>query len=245
MADAPKTSTPAASGPKLGRLTGLKKRQQIEVAGRMMFLWVAIAAVAVSFCLATGQYLFTKWDYNNKILSKKYTAAQTLSNNVTNAQKLKTAVDDLVANQDLASVKTNPDDPNIKSVLDALPTTFDPAALATSLQQVVLSRSGVSIESISVPPDVDNTASSTGTSAATATTGTSTTGPQEVKFSFVVTGTYDKIKALVVDLERTIRPIHINTMTLNGSDSNLRASFDASTFYQPSQTVSLGSEVVK
>lgn len=242
MADTPKSTPAASSGPKPSRLTGLKKRQQIEVAGRMMFIWVAVAAIAVSFCLATGQYLFTKWDYNNKILSKKYTAAQTLANNVTNAQKLKTEVDDLIANQDLASVKTNPDDPNIKSVLDALPTTFDPAALATSLQQVVLSRSGVSIESISVPPDTDTSAPTTSsTNAASA----ATTGPQEIKFSFVVTGTYDKIKALVVDLERTIRPIRINDMTLNGSDSNLRASFDASTFYQPSQTVTLGSETVK
>lgn len=240
MADAPKSTPATPSGPKPGRLTGLKKRQQIEVAGRMMFIWVAIAAIAVSFCLATGQYLFTKWDYNNKILSKKYTAAQTLANNVTNAQKLKTEVDDLIANQDLASVKTNPDDPNIKSVLDALPTTFDPAALATSLQQVILSRSGVSIESISVPPDVDASAAPS-----TNTAGAAATGPQEIKFSFVVTGTYDKIKALVVDLERTIRPIKINDMTLNGSDSNLRASFDASTFYQPSQTVTLGSETVK
>jgi len=203
-----------------------------------MFIWVAVAAVAVSFCIATGQYLFTKWDYNNKILSKKYTAAQTLANNVTNAQKLKTEVDNLIANQDLAFVKTNPDDPNIKSVLDALPTSFDPSALATSLQQVILSRSGVSIESISVPPDTD-------LSATASTTGAAVTGPQEIKFSFVVTGTYDKIKALVVDLERTIRPIRINDMTLNGSDSNLRASFDASTFYQPSQTVKLGSETVK
>lgn len=240
MADTPKPSAPAASnGPKLGRLTGLKKRQQIEVAGRMMFIWVAVAAIAVSFCLATGQYLFTKWDYNNKILGKKYTAAQTLANNVTNAQKLKTEVDNLIANQDLASVKTNPDDPNIKSVLDALPTTFDPSALATSLQQVILSRSGVSIESISVPPDTDTSATPA------ASTSAATTGPQEIKFSFVVTGTYDKIKALVIDLERTIRPIRINDMTLNGSDSNLRASFDASTFYQPSQTVKLGTETVK
>lgn len=238
MADTPRPTTPAApNGPKPSRLTGLKKRQQIEVAGRMMFVWVAVAAVAVSFCVATGQFLFTKWDYNNKVLNKKYTAAQTLANNITNAQKLKTAVDDLVANQDLASVKTNPTDPNIKSVLDALPSSFDPSALATSLQQVVLSRSGVSIESISVPPDVETTSGAASTPAPS--------GPQEIKFSFVVTGTYDKIKSLVVDLERTIRPMKINGLVLNGSDANLRATFDVSTYYQPSQTVKLGTEVVK
>ena len=236
MADvAPQQQPKPAAGPKVGKLTGLKKRQQIEVAGRTMFVWVAVAAVAVSFCIATGQYLFTKWDYNNKILGKKSTAAQTLTNNITNAGKLKEEVDNLVANQDLASIKTNPDDPNTKSVLDALPTTFDPAALATSLQQVILSRSGVSVESIGVPPDMDTTGSATAT----------TTGPQEIKFSFAVTGTYDKIKSLMVDMNRTVRPMKLMNLTLNGSDNNLRAAFDYVTFYQPAQSVSVGQEEVK
>lgn len=221
---------------KVTRLTGLKKRQQIEVAGRTMFVWVAIAAVALSFCVATGQYLFTKWDYNNKILGKKSTTSQTLANNITNAEKLREEVTNLSANQDLASVKTNPDDPNIKSVLDALPTDFDPAALATSLQQVILSRSGVSIESISVPPDVD-----TSTEASSPTP----VAPQQIKFSFAVTGSFDKIKSLVVDLGRTIRPMQITGLTLNGSDNSLRATFDVITYYQPAQTVKLGTEEVK
>jgi len=156
---------------KVTRLTGLKKRQQIEVAGRTMFVWVAIAAVASSFCIATGQYLFSKWDFNNKIIAKKDTVAQTLDININSANKLKQEVDNLTANQDLASVKTNSEDPNTKSILDALPTTFDPAALATSLQQVILSRSGVSVESITVPPDVDTVT----------TVASALTGPQEVR----------------------------------------------------------------
>lgn len=220
---------------KVTRLTGLKKRQQIEVAGRTMFVWVAIAAVASSFCIATGQYLFSKWDFNNKIIAKKDTAAQTLDLNITSANKLKQEVDNLTANQDLASVKTNPNDPNNKSILDALPTTFDPAALATSLQQVVLSRSGVSIEIITVPPDVDSASAAVPL----------LTGPQEVKFSFTVTGTYDKIKTLMVDLGRTIRPMKLSNLALNGSDNNLRASFELITYYQPPKTVMLGEELVK
>ena len=220
--------------PKVNRLTGLKKRQQIEVAGRTMFMWVAIAAIAVSFCIATGQYLFAKWDYNNKIISKKSTAAQTLANNIVNAAKLKQEVDNLTANQDLASIKTNPSDPNTKSVLDALPTSLDPAALATSLQQVILSRSGVTVESIAVPPDAEGAESPE-----------AVTGPQEVKFSFAVVGTYDKIRTLMVDLNRTVRPMKLVSLTLNGSDNNLRAAFDYVTYYQPAQSVTLGEEVVK
>lgn len=226
----------AENGPKIAKLTGLKKRQQIEVAGRTMFMWVAIAAIAVSFCLATGQYLFSKWDFNNKIIGKKNTAAQTLANNITNASKLKEEVDNLTANQDLASIKTDPNDPNTKSVLDALPTTFDPAALATSLQQVVLSRSGASIESITVPPDVE-TSSDASASAKT--------GAQEIKFSLIATGTYDKIRSLMIDLNRTVRPMKLTTLTLNGSDNNLRASFEYVTYYQPAKSVKLGEEAVK
>lgn len=219
---------------KVTRLTGLKKRQQIEVAGRTMFVWVAIAAVALSFCVATGQYLFTKWDFNNKIINKKNTVVQTLDININSAAKLKEEVDNLTANLDLASVKTNPDDPNTKSILDALPTTFDPAALATSLQQVILSRSGVTVESITVPPDVD-----------TVGVATALTGPQEIKFSFTVTGTYDKIKTLMVDLGRTIRPMKLTSLALNGSDTNLRAAFEVVTYYQPPKTVILGEELIK
>jgi len=220
---------------KVTRLTGLKKRQQIEVAGRTMFVWVAIAAVASSFCIATGQYLFSKWDFNNKIIAKKDTVAQTLDININSANKLKQEVDNLTANQDLASVKTNSEDPNTKSILDALPTTFDPAALATSLQQVILSRSGVSVESITVPPDVDTVT----------TVASALTGPQEVKLSFTVTGTYDKIKTLMVDLGRTIRPMKLSNLALNGSDNNLRASFELITYYQPPKTVMLSEELIK
>lgn len=224
------------------RLTGLKKRQQIELAGRYMFIWVVAAAVAVSFCIATGQYLFTKWEYNNKIIGAKYKAADTLGKNITAATELKKQVDALVANSDLASVKTNPDDSTTKSVLDALPISNDTAALATSLQQAILNRSGVTIESITVPPEVEIGSEDTGEEVAAAPTGAQ---PQEVKFSFVVSGSFDKIKTLTSDLERTIRPIKVTAVIMNGNDANLRASFEAITYYQPAKSVNATEETVK
>jgi Tfp pilus assembly protein PilO len=218
-------------GLRLNRLTGLKKRQQIEQAGKYMFIWVVAAAIAVSFCLATGQYLFSKWDYNNKIIGAKYKASDTLSSNITAANELKKQVDALVANNDLASVKTDPNDSTTKSVLDALPISGDSAALATSLQKAILTGSGVTIESISVPPEAGGT--------------TAVSTPQEMKFSFVVTGSYDKIKTMVHDIERTIRPIKIVGVTMNGSDANLRATVDAITYYQPAKNVNATEEVVR
>lgn len=233
-------AAPANNAPSKGdvqKLTGLKKRQQIEMAGRYMFIWVAVAAVAVSFCLATGQYMFSKWAYNNKVLGAKYKASDTLTRNISNANDLKKEVDTLVANSDLASVKTDPNDTATKSILDALPTTLDPAALATSLQQAILNRSGVTIENISVPSEVD----STGGGATKKDNAT----PQEAKFTFVVSGSYTQIRTMVHDLERTIRPIKVVGITLNGTDANLRATFDAVTYFQPAKSTDAKRETIK
>lgn len=218
--------------PDTPRLTGLKKRQQIEVAGRVMFIWIAIAAVAVSFCVATGQYLFGRWTHNNKIIVAKNKASDTLSKNIVNSKELKQNVDALVANQPLASVKTNENDQNTKSVLDALPSAFDSAALGTSLQQAILSRSGVAIENITVPQDGPETQAQAST-------------PQEMQFSFVISGSYQQIQNAILDIERTIRPIKILTMNLTGSDVNLRASIEAVTYYQSAKNVNVGEEVIR
>lgn len=216
------------------RLTGLKKRQQIEIAGRVMFVWVAIAAAALSFCAATGQYLFVKWQHNNAVIAAKQKADDTLASNIVSAKDLIKQVDGLVADVPLSTVKTSPTDPNTKSVLDALPTTFDPAALATSLQRVVLSRSGVSIDNISVPQELD------------APSADSTKPvPQEMKFSFIITGSYEAVKKAMTDVEKTIRPIKITSINMAGSDTNLRAAVEAVTYYQPPKSVTVGQETVK
>jgi heme exporter protein D len=226
--------------------SGLKKRQQIEKAGRSMFVWVAVAAVAVSICVVTVQFLFQQWSYNNRVLDAKYKAADTLSKNIDNAKKLQDAVNALVSNDSLASVKTNPEDPNTKSVLDALPSKFDATALATSLQQAILSRSGVTIEGIEVPSDPGSPGAGASTSQTTSTSPTATTAtPQEMKFTVTVSGSFDKIRSMMLDLERTIRPIKVTDITLNGDDAAMTATVTGVTYYQPSKSAEIKQEVVK
>lgn len=225
---------PAPVKPDSPRLTGLKKRQQIEVAGRVMFVWVAIAACALSFCAATGQYLFAKWQHNNNVMAAKQRALDTLSSNIKNSQDLIKDVDGLVADESLADVKTDPKDPNTKSVLDALPTTFDPAALATSLQRVVLSRSSVAIDNISVPQELEGPSEEALKPV-----------PQEMSFSFIISGSYENIKHAIADVEKTIRPIKITSINLAGSDNNLRAAVEAVTYYQPAKSVTVEEETIK
>ncbi len=213
------------------KLTGLKKRQQIESANRTMFIWVAVAAVAISVCLVAGQFLIQRLMFNQRVINAKVKASDTLSDNINNAKKLKEEVDSLVGNQDLASIKTKPEDPNVKVVLDALPAKFDATALATSLQQAILSRSGVVVESIIVPTQQ---AEATGESK-----------PVEQSFSVTVSGSYDKIRNMVLDLERTVRPMKITAINLNGNDAAMRVTIEGITYYQPAKTANIKEEVVK
>ena len=224
---------------------GLKKRQQIENAGRSMFIWVAIASVAVSVCIVTAQFLFQRWTYNNRVLTAKYKASDQLSKNITNAKQLQTAINDLVSNDDLASVKTNTDDPNTKSVLDALPSNFDATAWATSLQKAILSHSGVAIEGIDVPSQQDQTATAGSTTPTSSAASTADPTPQEMKFNVTVSGSYDKIRNMMLDLERTIRPIKVTALTLDGNDAAMTATVSGVTYYQPSKTASVKQEAVK
>jgi hypothetical protein len=223
--------------------TGFKKRQLITDASRTMFLWIAVASVAVSICIVLSQFLFVRWQYNNKLIGAKSRAANTLQTNITNAQSLKAAISNLAADQNLASVKTNPGDPNTKGVLDALPTTADSAALATSLQRAIMSPSGVTIDNISVP--TTSLSSTQGASTAPATTSLQAASPQQMKFSVTVTGSYDQIHNLILDFERTIRPIQIIDFTMTGTDASLQANIDAVTYYQPPTSVSIIKQAVK
>lgn len=217
------------------RLTGLKKRQQIELAGKSMFIWVAIAAVAVSLAIVALQFFYQQWAFNNQVLTAKSKAAQTLRNNVSAADKLKQNVNQLVGNPDLASIRAQGSDSNLQVVLDALPSKADVTALATSVQQVIAPHSGVSLESITVPTEASDSN----------TTNDTTTGPIEQKFTVVVTGNYDKIHSFIQDLEKTIRPMKVINMTLSGTDTSLRASIDVNTYYQPSKTINITKKVIR
>lgn len=219
------------------KLTGLKKRQQIEHANRVMFIWVAVASVAVSFFLVATQFLYQKWTYNNRVIAAKTKASDTLTLNIKNAQKLQENVNALIGNSDLASLKTSPDDPNTKIILDALPSKFDSTALATSLQQAILNRSGVIIESIMVPGQSPTLPTSSPVAAESK--------PTEMKFSITATGSYDRIRGMVVDLQRTIRPMKLTNINLAGSDNSMRATIEGVTYYQPSKTLNIKQEVVR
>lgn len=221
------------------QLTGIKKRQQIAQANKMIFVWVIVASVALSLCGVTIQFLFRQAAFNQKVISAKLETQGTLSNNLENVEKLKKNVDELLANTHLSAVKANDTDSNLKVVLDALPTANDGAALGASFQQVILPKSQVTTSDLTTIIAEDSTATGTETEAE------STTGTPTANFTFSAAGSYAQIQSMYRDLERTIRPINVQTVTIQGLDGAIRTTVTGVTYYSPSQTVQLGKKSIK
>lgn len=219
--------------------TGIKKREKIQQANKTMFLWVVVASAAVAICLVLAQFLIRQMIFNQKVISVKGQTNKTLVTNKQTFETIKSGVDKLISNNSLSSLKVAQTDTALQVVIDALPTSDDRAALATSLQQVVLSRSGAVIDSISVTDE--SSILPAGTVVETADSST----PQEIKFNFVLVGNYSQIGQTIADMERSIRPFSIDRLQIEGNGSQLRASVSAKTFYLPAKTMNVKTEALK
>jgi hypothetical protein len=230
--------------PDSDKLTGLKKRQQIAHANRSMFIWVAGASVIVAFALVVGQFLFQQMLFNEKVLNEKRTTDNTLSENIKAADGLKREVNTLLANDNLAESRAKPTDSNLQVVLDALPTKLDGLNLGTSLQSVLLAGTARSIEALSV----DSTSAGSEEDEAAVEDASVTTGssdaPQEITFRFTVGGDFNNIRNALRALDRSIRPIQVTAINIEGTDNNLNATVEAKTYYQASKTIELKEKTV-
>lgn len=219
------------------RLTGLRKRQQIAQANKTMFLWVVGASIIISFCAVAMQFMFKQALFNGEVISAKSLAASTLEENIQSASELQNNVNALVGNSNLSSVRLNDQQSNLSVVLDALPGSNDTAAFAASLQEVVLAPSGVFIDGLAVPPGeaafedgqpLDLPAE-----------------PQEQVFNVVVQGNYNQVANALRDMQKSIRPLSVKNMSVQGSDKSLRVTLEGVTYYQPAKTVNIEMKTIR
>lgn len=224
--------------------TGIKKRQQIEGTRKQVFAWVALASAAAVVCLTVGLNLFSRLKYQWKVNSELAATEKALKSSSDSVDDLIKNVDALRANSQLTLPNLKSDDSTVfQVIIDALPTTNDSVDLSSSLQNKVLVSTGVSIESISVDSETTTTtAADTQTESSSSDTAFPKANP--ITFSIELVGPYDSIKAVLEDIERTIRPIVINEITLEGSDSRMTASISATTYYSESVNYTVGSKEV-
>jgi len=216
------------------------KRLAISKANAQMVIIVAVASFVTVFCLVACKTVFSQNQYLMRVTKQKEAARHQLQQNIA-------AFDNLVlAYQKFDNQPTNViggsrngsgdnDGSNSKIILDALPSTYDFPALASSLEKIFDDRH-IKVGSISGtddPTQQSNVASPTPSAVA-------------IPFSVSVSGvSYDTVQQLVNALQTSIRPMQIDTLDLSGSNSDMSASITAHTYYQPIKTVNISTKVVK
>lgn len=200
----------------------------------------AIAAFLVAFSLVAGRSLLNKRAYQARVINAKEKAVTQLQANITATNTLVTSYKAFVSTPSNV-IGGNPtgsgdkDGDNAKIVLDALPSQYDFPALTSSLEKM-LSQNNYKINSITGTDDEVNQQKSD-----------SSTNPKpiEIPFTVSVTSNVNGVKDLFGLLERSIRPIKVQTAEISGSNSQLTVNITAVTYYQPARSLNIQTEVVK
>lgn len=227
--------------------TAIRKRQQIANANRMMFIWVAGISAIVGFAIVASLFLLQKAWFNEKILGEKSKTATTLTKNNQVIGDLKNQVRVLNTNEALKSSMTAGEDQPIQVVLDALPAEANSSALGSSLQEKFLSDPALTIESLNVDPVVGIEADADA-DVQDASSVFATGGENQITFRFSVSTDVNNasaLKELLQKLERSIRAIDIQSLTIETQGAKLVLGVNGRAFYEPAKTVDLKDKTVK
>jgi hypothetical protein len=216
-----------------------EKRQLINKANSRIVAVTSGASFVVMFCLIGSYTLLGQLTYQNRVISAKKKALTQLQQDISSTKELVSRYQAFVTGP-INVLGGNPagsggqDGDNAKIILDALPSKYDFPALVTSLEKIFKDQ-GVQIESIGGTDD----------QIAQADSSSSTPQPVPVPFQFSVSGNYDEIKKVVTALERSIRPMQIQTMQLTGNEKKMTLTVSAQTYYQPEKNLNIRTEVVR
>jgi hypothetical protein len=222
--------------------TGSNKRLAITKANAQIVAVVGISAFITVFSLVASQALWKQNSYLSKVSGIKKKANVQLQKNLKASDSLVASYHTFTTTQTNAigglTKGTNSNDgDNAKIVLDALPSSYDFPALASSIEKILGDRN-LKVGSISGTDDeVAQQAASVGSAAPVAV-------PMSFSFS-VDSASYQSVQDLVSGLQLSIRPIVVDTISLTGAANNMTFGVTAHTYFQQPKTVSITSSVVK
>lgn len=217
------------------------KRIAIDKATTQMVAVMAVASFITVFSLIAANALWSERGYLSRVTADKEKAHAQLQDNVK-------AVDTLVTSyKAFVSTPTNViggnsqgtgdnDGDNAKIILDALPPQYDFPALTSSLEKILSDRN-FTIGSIGGTDDQ---------LAQQANVSSPTPQPVAMPFSINVSNAnYTSVQGLIDVLLRSVRPIQIDNLALNGSANSMQMTVNAHTYYQPEKDLKIGTKVVK
>lgn len=216
------------------------KRVQIDKANATMVLAVVISSFIFVFSIVAVKALWSQRGYQQRVITKKQKARDQLKKNVDAAQNLETAYKSFVdQNQNIIGGDHNGTGPkdgdNAKIILDALPSKYDFIAMANSMNSL-FSTGGIKVAGISGTDDEVNQAKNASSP---------TPQPIPMPFTISVQGSYDSVRKMIATIEKSIRPVDVDTLLISGSDDKLTVNITAKTYYQAAKSLKINTEVVK
>jgi type II secretory pathway pseudopilin PulG len=222
--------------------SGLTKKVAIDKANLQVLVTVSVASVITIFCIVGSLSLKNTSSFRSRAIKAEKTSEQQLSTNLTAYSALTSSYHDFLNKPDIIDgtpSSTNPKDPNNNSVivLNALPDKDDFPGLASTLDKI-LATNGFDVTSLS--------GAETTTAVTTATTPGASVSPQPIDFNFTVSNTnYQGISTMLNLLEKSIRPMYIDTINITGSGGSIIVVVTGHTFYQPDTSLNITKETIK
>lgn len=225
------------------------KHLLIDKANSTMFAVVAVSSLVVVFSLLSAKALLSQSNFQHKVLKAKNTVVSQLKDDISSADKLKSQYDifesgnpNIIGGQGGSANLSNPgssDGDNARIVLDALPSQYDFPALTSSLEKIV-TNDNIGVQGIGGSDTSAQavTGSSTGTSSQTSQS-------QTMPFTLSAQTSYNNGLTLIKDLERSIRPFDITSLSLQGNPNTMSISIQANTYYQPGVSLQIGSKALR
>lgn len=233
----------------------MRKRQQIDQAGRMMFVWIAVASVVVGMAAVGSVFLTQKLLFNQKVISEKQKTVSTLRANIENVGELKQNIVALNSNQQLLKLVAKSDDRPLQVILDAMPATGNTPALGASIKdKITQGVDGLRLESIAMTPSQDELPQTTDDATAVSSssddeqsTASIPSSVRTIDFRLEFTGSLASFHEVLQRFERSIRTVTFTDFEFEGSDnpSELTLRVSGQAYYQPTRTLTLTDKEVR
>lgn len=215
------------------------KQLAINKDNTSIIIAVGLASFVIVFSLVASNALLKQSSYQSKVISKKKTALNQLRTNSAEVEKLQNSYkafadspQNVLGGSSAGSGERDGGNPRL--VLDALPSKYDFPALTTSLEKVFKQ---YSIESITGTDD--EIAQSTSAEAST------TPLEVEIPFSITLNASAQSSKEILQLFEKSIRPVQIQKLAIEGKSNQLKMTVTAKSYMQPQKKFDVKTEKVK
>jgi hypothetical protein len=206
-----------------------------------MFMWVAIASALISFSGVVSYFMIQKLVFNQKVIAAQEKSINIIKTNIKSADELKKNVRIVNTSAALAALKANDNDEPAQVILDALPANPNSAALGASLQGKILSKPDVRVETMSVVP-IQGVEDDTESSTSSSSTVDSSIDYPKIQFSYTVSvpaGRADLLWTILKDMERSIRAVNVDKISIENTTTRISMKVDAEAYYQPAANLDL------